>query len=176
MERLNVPAKWVKWIEVDPSEDGCWIWSGKFHNGVPTAYAADKKRDVSVRRYLFERINGPVGKGKRVTQTCDDPRCVWDHHAEALTMRTMLKCAAKKVRYDAHWKAKQLLARRQSTGVVLTLKHARVIRERMDRESRPAIATDLGVSLSTVDKVVQNKTWREAPRSMLGALVQQVIA
>jgi hypothetical protein len=152
----------------DPAT-GCWIWLGRFYRGVPIF------GKTMVRRALFLESGGRIPQGGRVTFTCEDSRCVAPEHTKALTLRAMLaECHQRGMVYDARWRARQTAGRRKSQGVALDMETARHIRARSaGGVSAMQLGRELGVSASTVDRVIRNEAWRELPTSPLALIAHQ---
>ena len=169
---MNTIQRLMRRILVDPATD-CWIWKGRFVNGVPIATV--EGRCISVRRFFHERDKGKLPDGQRVTYTCEDARCVIGAHSKALTIRAMLIEGARRgLRYDARWKARQIIARRNSKDVVVSMEIARQIRQRLTEiDNKRQVAREFNVSDSTVGKIARNQAWREAPASSLAMLCDQ---
>jgi len=79
-------------VEVDPAT-GCWLWRGYVDNCSPRARIGSMKpnrrgrRYVSVRRWLYERIYGPLPTALHLYGTCRSPHCVNPHPGHARVAR-----------------------------------------------------------------------------------------
>ncbi|WP_148223419.1 single-stranded DNA-binding protein [Segniliparus rotundus] len=56
---------------------GYWIWTGE---SVPTLLIRAERTSVSARKWAFERVYGPIGRG-RLSAACGEPLCVDPDHA-----------------------------------------------------------------------------------------------
>ena len=64
--------------------DDCWIWTGVVCGGkCPTATLNVSGKKLNVKRVLFERENGPLGK-ERIRCTCGEKLCVNPAHYELI--------------------------------------------------------------------------------------------
>ena len=88
-------------------ENGCWTWTGgKYPTGYGRIYVGlnenGKPKNVRVHRWIYERINGPVGE-LTIDHLCHDIKtcdggydckhrlCVNPEHLSAVTMKENLK-------------------------------------------------------------------------------------
>lgn len=64
------------WAKIDKT-DGCWNWLGSSTG--PWMRINVNKENVSVRRFIYERFNGPTRR-RALTVSCGNDRCVSPKH------------------------------------------------------------------------------------------------
>jgi len=69
-------------IRIDAS--GCWLWTGRV---VGAGYGQEQVRGqcISVHRFVFETLVGPIPDGHHVHHTCEVRLCCNPDHLEALS-------------------------------------------------------------------------------------------
>lgn len=131
-------------------DSGCWLWGGYKNMAGYGSLKVDGKM-TRAHRYSWELHNGPIPDGMHVLHRCDNPPCVNPDHLWLGTDADNAADRAAKGRSnppkgDAHWNAKltepDMYAIRADT---------RILRE---------IATDYGVTPSTISFIKHRKTWR----------------
>ena len=122
--------------------DSCWYWRHTFYpNGYGRFYA--DSADYYAHIISYELFNGPVKKGMSVLHTCFNKACVNPEH---LYLGTQLENAN-----DAdciEHREKRLVLDQDKIDYILKAK---------DELPRSIIAKSIGVSLSTVDRVIWGK-------------------
>jgi hypothetical protein len=142
------------WDKVEKT-DGCWFWrpskTARDYGGV-TFLGKDKHAHV----ISYELVNGPVPKGLVVMHDCDNPSCVNPAHLKAGTLAENLQDA---------WKRGLTTPQRGERNGMAKLSWATVreIRRRYkdNKPSMYALATEYGVSQSTIIRVIHGEAWNE---------------
>lgn len=72
--------------------DGCWAWGGHHHSrdgyarfGVSEGEVGPEKTVLTVHKYVYELLNGPVPEGMELDHLCRNRGCVNPDHLEAVT-------------------------------------------------------------------------------------------
>lgn len=144
-------------------DGGCQIWQGSTNgSGHP------KMHDRTCRRVVWELVKGPLPKGKLVTTSCDDVRCLNPEHLKLTTKSEVSK--ASNARHSTKLKRAAASARtnRAKLGKI-TMDTARMIRA-SDRLGID-LAKELNVSPSLISHVRRGASWVEhsSPWAGLGA-------
>lgn len=146
------------WSHVDTSGD-CWVWTGR---RAPTGYGIlSLKGSYSTHRLSYELNVGPIPAGQFVCHRCDNPPCVRPSHLFAGTPKDNIQDAIAKGRILATkpW----LIRHGEDHGMArLTNDQVRQIRElHVAHPNRQGwIADQFGVQRTTVNMIVNRKTWR----------------
>ncbi len=133
------------------SASGCWLWGGATDYGygvfMEGPHGAQKKHRAH--RFLFERMNGPIGGGHVCCHSCDNRACVNPDHiflgTQAQNMADMVK------------KGRQ---RRGSEHHNARLREDDIVAIRRDTREQAEIARSYGVSQVAVSMVKLRKTWK----------------
>jgi hypothetical protein len=148
------------WSRVDRRDtESCWYWQASFRKG----YGAIKhqKHVLSAHRLSYVIHNGHPASNLVVAHKCDNPACCNPNHLEAVPVGTNNRDARGRVRFHCNkgndvWNAqmdddlvRRILDTRKATGFgsVRLIQHL-----------------GLSLSRSTVEKMLQNKTWKHVPR------------
>lgn len=78
---LELERIMVAWIV--PDEDGCWIWHGRKKDGYGQLIV--NGRWISVHRWLYMHLVGPIPDGYHMHHECEKPLCVRPGHLAPLT-------------------------------------------------------------------------------------------
>lgn len=75
------------WAKVSVAGDGCWLWTGaKTIGGYGTFSISDNpKQLVSVHRWAYEQLVGPIPDGLHIDHLCRNRLCVNPNHLEPVT-------------------------------------------------------------------------------------------
>lgn len=134
----------------------CWIWTGSDNgSGHPKVRVAGISR--SARRFVWEIVNGAIPLAKMVTPSCKDRACLNPDHL-VLTDKSKVSLAAVCPTMTLKKSAASARTNRAKFGKI-TMDIARQIRT-SDKTGRDW-AKELGVSVSLVSLVRQNKSWVE---------------
>lgn len=120
---------------------GCLVWRGVTDQCGYGRYGARKK----AHRVAYEDAHGPIPKGMCVCHRCDNPRCCEIDH---LFLGTQQDNTADRV-----LKGRCAFAK---------LTREQVIAIRIDQRSRTEVANDYGVSITTIRRICNGKSWRFA--------------
>lgn len=145
------------WAKVQKS-DGCWLWTGAKTALGYGRFKAD--RTVNVPRYSYFLEHGPFPEQLVVRHQCDNPACVRPEH---LLLGTFKDNAEDRRREQAKMPVVRPPKHRRKK---LSEAQAEEIRRRFRSEAgvRQVLAKEYGVSLSTIDSVIYNRTWRDFRR------------
>lgn len=78
---LYVEGIMTAWIF--PDEDGCWIWRGNTKDGYGQIIV--NGRWVTIHRWLYMHLVGPIPDGYELHHECEKPTCVRPGHLVPLT-------------------------------------------------------------------------------------------
>lgn len=142
---LNAAAKYT--VE----DGGCLIWTGRLSctNGVP------KLKDKSMRREYWQATRGPVPKGKYLSVSCENKRCL-----EHLILSTKAEISARQnadTRIKAMKRASSAKAARSRAK--LSMEIAREIRA--SKASIYEEAKKWNVNPSLIARIRRHEAWRE---------------
>jgi hypothetical protein len=117
--------------------DGCWIWNGGRNKGGYGRATANKDAHV----YMFEKLRGPVPRGKELDHTCRKRACVNPDHLEPVTRAVNL---------------------RRGNGTKLTWDQVNEIRKRYatGSTSHRKLAKEYNVAYPTIQAVLEGRSWR----------------
>lgn len=140
-------------LKSDINPDGCWLYSGGTNGkgyGV-IGVAVPVRRMDYVHRVMFQAAHGPIPEGHEVGHTCDVRNCIRPSHLVAMTHDGNIADMTSKQRQsrgERRWSAR------------LTEDQVRGIRVRAAQgEARRSLAREFGVSISSVDNVINRKRW-----------------
>jgi HNH endonuclease/CENP-B N-terminal DNA-binding domain len=130
--------------QVTVTERGCWEWQGVPRgDGYPCTSIGG--RSVSLVRYSYELFRGPVPERLHVLHTCDNPPCLNPEHLFLGTHRENMEDMVHKGRHG---------------GCKLSPEQVEEIIQKVAQgATRPALAREYGVALSTIRNVLKGKTW-----------------
>lgn len=89
LSKVSAPIKrWLKLVEIRPNV--CWLWLGSasrdgYGQFTLSAIRGKKRLRIAPYRFIWEYINGPMGKGLEPDHTCNNRRCVNPAHIEPVT-------------------------------------------------------------------------------------------
>ena len=71
---------------IDPSPDGCWLWTGASSSQAGYAgFTDDAGHFIYAHRFAYERAYGPIPEGWHCHHLCGNHRCIRPDHLEALS-------------------------------------------------------------------------------------------
>lgn len=149
------------WLKVDrKGPTDCWKWTGALSRGYGILNPGRPLTSpLKASRVSWEIHNGPIPPGLVVCHRCDNPPCVNPSHLFLGTMRDNSRDAVSKGRnyqVPARLKARG----EKHGGAKLVPADILFIREWFEAGwTQEQLAKVCGVSVSTVKKVTQRKTW-----------------
>ena len=154
MARPATPAQTRFWAAVE-KHDGCWRWAGVIMaNGYGRFFRCregGKVKYVPAHRYSWELHYGPVPAGMQVCHRCDNPCCVNPAH---LFLGTHADSMA-----DRNQKGRQARATSHGNSRLDPLKVLWIRDQKRRGRGAKSMAKELGVNKSTVQRVLQGRTW-----------------
>jgi HNH endonuclease len=165
-----------KFVDQSPNQgpDGdCWEWQGKrLHFGHGrfhffSGYDSARKKEQRAHRFSYMLHRGEIPKGLNVLHHCDNPPCVNPDHLFIGTNGDNNKDRARKGRtpkgsqHFSHTKP-ECVRRGESHGChKLTDEQVVEIRNKYIPRvvTIPTLRDEYGVTYSTIQKIVQRKTW-----------------
>ena len=144
------------WAGIDKNGDGgCWLWLGALQRD---GYAHFNRggKTVSLHRYMYERLVGPIPEGMDLLHSCDVRHCVNpDHVSPGTHQENMADCCSKK---RHAWGERNKHA-------VLTSDLVREIRKEFKffspgRTNARELSKKYGVRTTTLYLAATGRTWR----------------
>lgn len=139
---------------------GCWCWSLSVNGvGMPSA-SIGGKRSVPVRRWAWQKVNGPAGK-RRVVSTCGHVTCVNLEHLAALTASQVNRMMSRQGRFvtTAFRHARREAGRKNSKLSVESV--AKIRQRRAEGATLKVIAKEFDVHFSAVSKICRGESWAD---------------
>lgn len=84
LKRMPLPDR-IRSFQANADPDGCWLWPGCTSDGYGRGYASNKGRKVTVHRFAYELLVGPIPDGLHIDHLCRNPRCFNPAHLEPVT-------------------------------------------------------------------------------------------
>lgn len=165
MARPRQPERAVSRFEalfVPEPNSGCWLWTAALGRDGYGRFARNGRNSiVQAPRMSWELYRGPIPEGMFVLHKCDVKMCVNpDHLFIGTHLDNMKDCAAKGRHWltVAPWRALRGAAHPKAK---LSIKDATRIRDLHEVGiSRASLARQFNVDWSTIDRLVQGKSWR----------------
>jgi len=155
---LRAPVEARVLAKIRPSAD-CWLWVGaRLKTGYGVLWV--QGRNVLAHRLMYSLFVGPIPEGLSVCHRCDVPACVRPEHL-------FLGTPADNT-HDMMAKGRAVFGGppgERSGAAKLTDGDVRDIRRRVldPGVTRAQLAREYGLSFTSLDAVVQRKTWRHVP-------------
>ena len=127
---------------------GCWLWQGNLHeSGHPRAWYGGKT--VFAHRLAWRVFRGPIPRGRLLSQTCRNRRCINPDHLFLSTPRQV----AARIRERGSW---------NGINSKITTADVRRIRRLYDRGklNTEEIAARFGITSSNVIRIGRRQRWR----------------
>ena len=135
--------KYIEDRSIPEPMTGCWIWLASLgSHGYGNASEPGRRVDVA-HRVSYRAFIGGIPDGMLVQHSCDNHWCVAPHH---LSLGTDATNALDKQRKGRAAKKR-------------TMRDVRAIKARIGQESDGTIASDFGVSKSTVASIRTRNSW-----------------
>lgn len=131
--------------------NGCWEWQRALNVTGYGTFRHHGKRHMAYRA-AYERAYGPIPEGAYVCHSCDNRKCVNPEHlfiSDHMGNMRDMRSKGRHQRGERHFRAK------------LTADDVRQIRRRSAQgEGNPKLASEFGVSKSTISSIVHRRYWR----------------
>ena len=155
-KHCSVPCRF--WSHVEKVDGGCWVWLA---STTPTtgygAFTIQTGQTVSAHRLAYRLSVGEIPKGFYICHHCDNRRCVNPAHLFVGTAADNTADMWRKSRQQDYTKHERGEARHIAK---LTADKVLKIRKRIVEVPVKRLASDYGVSPSTIYAVIRNQTWR----------------
>lgn len=152
------------WPRVTKS-DGCWTWGGYCdEDGYGNFWF--EGRTVRAHRWLWEFLNGPLGKEQQVLHRCDNPPCVRPDHLFVGTHDDNVKDKMLKGRNHYGPCPKGTANRPRGSAHFRTRLTEEQVREIRSRPRLPAKgfrqlwAKEFGITVYNLADVLSGRTWK----------------
>jgi hypothetical protein len=152
------PEEIKGWIWSRCHEDGdCVLWDGGCDDqDVPYLRLPGSRKVVAARRVLLNALGVEI-HGKLATTSCGHPKCLAEGHCVAWTRKQLQKRSGRKIAGNVVRAAKLQAARRGGA----TLSMEKVREGRQSGMTGRAFAELHGVTLSTAQKALNGKSWKD---------------
>lgn len=142
---------------MNAAESGCWEWQGARNaRGYGCYYPAMGVKFLA-HRYAYQQAFGAIPEDLEVCHRCDNPPCCNPDH---LFLGTHVDNMADMVAKDRS--SKKALRGTEHPSARFSADEVRTIRTRVAAgETRTAIASELGVNLSTISLITRRKHYQE---------------
>jgi hypothetical protein len=148
----------------------CWTWTQGLHpvSGQPQA-TIDGKGGQLVRRWVAKQTR-VVQPGRRVSDTCKNPRCCNPEHLTVMTYSQVLVRCYDEGRRNRALEYATAIRRGRGAGLIrLTREQALALRARMIAGEAPeALAGEAGITASTLRRIRSGEHW---PETLPGASI-----
>jgi hypothetical protein len=148
-----------------PDDDGCQLWTRGCNGRGYGQFRADGQTHY-VHRVVWEQANGPIPDGLFVLHRCDNPPCARLSHLFLGThTQNMQDCVSKGRKAQPRW-AKLTLEKARAirvAGAAIPLAGVRCSpgKSSVRWAEISALASEFSVHPFTVQRILQNRIWRE---------------
>lgn len=146
----RIPLSDKFWCRVEKT-DSCWIWKGSCDQGGYGQFETREKYARHAHRFSYFLHYGEIPNGMCVCHSCDNPSCVNPTHLFLGTNLDNINDRQKKFRQAMG--LSQGLAKLKESDI-------KEIRNLANTTSRRKIGKLFNVAMSTINAVVQRKTWK----------------
>lgn len=149
----NTPSDFWRFVRKSEEVNGCWVWTGK-SSGYRYGAFNIKGRVVMAHRFSWEMANGEIPNGLHVLHHCDNGFCVKPSHLFVGTHLDNMNDKNRKGRANPPIGSRNAWAK-------LTENEVKTIRRRYKRgETQVSLASEYGVSQTTISKMVLRVSWK----------------
>ena len=137
----------------------CKNWGGYIlPNGYGQFWDKERKQNVLVHRFFFEKLVGPIPDGMQVCHHCDNKRCINVDHLFLGTQSDNMRDCVKKGRWKNNWP--HHLGEKHPSAK-LTQKQVEDIRTRYSAggTTLKELAKEFGVCFQTISWITTRGTW-----------------
>ena len=159
--RKSTAEERVRFYGWTVTRSGCWEWNGH-RDGRGYGRLRVEGRLQPTHRVAYEIWVGPIPellgtdfRGTVIMHKCDNPPCINPEHLEPGTQAQNMR--------DMRTRGRGRYPSGESAfSSRLTQAQVHEIRDRYPQQTRAQLARDFGVGWSTVQSIINNRTWREA--------------
>lgn len=137
----------------------CWEWQGYAQNGSPQV--SHNGRMVTVRKWVAENTRQKQKDGLIWSASCGNLMCVNPLHIVGRTPSRHGTVITKRRNYADPVTLRKITESRRKTAK-LTLESAGAILSAKGERSREELASEYGVSVSTVNRIWRGEVWKQA--------------
>lgn len=156
--------------KINKVESGCWEWSGAIGSHGYGNFAIGSERSSRKTEYAHRAawliIHGPIPDGMVVCHRCDNKRCVNPEHLFIGTQHENVRDCIIKGRANYRSGPNPKIQGVRHPNARLSEEQVKAIFSDMRPYSK--IASDLGVSVSTVHNIKTHKGWNHVDASFQG--------
>lgn len=150
----NVESRF--WAKVDKT-DTCWLWTGQKPDDRYGGFKLSNGVQMRAHRFAWEITYGAIPAGMFVCHHCDNPLCVRPDHLFLGTPADNMRDKALKHR-AARRPGNANPSAKLTDADVLAIRHRRA-----EGELVKTLATEYGLSLSSIGKVIHRISWKHLP-------------
>lgn len=164
--RVYPPAEARFWACVEKKDSGCWEWTGVLVRGKYGQICVKGRHRMYAHRFSYQLHFGPIPghdsyHGYCVCHRCDNPKCVNPDHLFLGTNFDNIQDRNRKGRTQRGYGFRQL----GTANPVAKLTDSEVLAIFKSRSRGVDLATQYGVSQTTITQIRQGKTWAHLTRN-----------